>query len=109
MSLYVDSSALTKLYVAEPESDDAATILGRESSATARHTYVEVRRALHHVLEGEDLRWARDLFEADWAEAEIVELDEATVARPRRLRSRPASRHWMRFTSLPRSASATRS
>ena len=43
MSLYVDSSALLKRYVDEPDSDAAETLLGSDPSlVTARHTIVEV-------------------------------------------------------------------
>ena len=45
MSLYVDSSALLKRYVDEPDSDTAEALLSSDSSLlTARHTIVEVRR-----------------------------------------------------------------
>ena len=78
MTLYADASALTKLYVMEAESQEAAEVLGREPTATARHTYVEVRRALHRALGGRRLRRAQDEFELAWSEAEVLELDEET-------------------------------
>ena len=55
MSLYVDSSALLKRYVDEPDSDTAEALLQSDSSLlTGRHTIVEVRRNLARLLgEGE--------------------------------------------------------
>jgi predicted nucleic acid-binding protein len=78
MTLYADASALTKLYVVEPHSDEAAEILRQEAPVTARHSYVEVRLALHRALRGSRLRRAQDEFELDWRDANVVELDEAT-------------------------------
>ena len=78
MTLYVDASALTKLYVMEPESNAAAKILSREPTATARHTYVEVRRALHRAFGGRRLQRAQDEFELAWSEADVLEMDEET-------------------------------
>ena len=47
VSLYVDSSALLKRYVDEPDSDACDAILHSDSAlATGRHTVVEVRRNL---------------------------------------------------------------
>jgi predicted nucleic acid-binding protein len=78
MSLYVDSSAFTKLYVDEPESSSAAELLRGEHWTTGRHTYVEVRRALHGTLDDSALRRARKSFEGNWRDTEVVELDETT-------------------------------
>ena len=51
MTLYVDSSALLKRYVDEPDSDTAETLLRSDPSLlTARHTIVEVRRNLARLL-----------------------------------------------------------
>lgn len=76
MTMYVDSSALTKLYLDEPESGAATEILVDEHWTTARHAYVEVRRALHRTLNGSSLRRAREAFEDNWRDTEIVELDD---------------------------------
>ena len=79
MSLYVDSSALLKRYVDEPDSDAAEALLRSESSLlTARHTIVEVRRNLARLLAGRDLAAARSAFHEDLAVLSIVELDEVT-------------------------------
>ncbi len=82
MSLYVDSSALLKRYVEEPESDDCDAILRADPIVvTARHAFVEVQRTLARVLDGADLAAALDLFVADWSHFAVVELDDTTCLR----------------------------
>jgi predicted nucleic acid-binding protein len=82
VSLYVDSSALLKRYVAEPDSDRAEQyLLADPDWVTARHTWVEVRRNLARILDSRDLALARDLFEKDFERTHVVELDEVTCAR----------------------------
>lgn len=77
MSIYVDSSALLKLYVEEDESDAAEAILGASRDwTTGRHTYVEVRRNLARLLDGRDLAAARSAFGADWESIDVVELSD---------------------------------
>lgn len=79
MSLYVDSSALLKRYVDEPDSELADSFLrGDKLLLTARHTIVEVRRNLARLLEGRDLARARTAFAEDLEILSIVELDEMT-------------------------------
>lgn len=79
MSLYVDSSALLKRYVEEPDSDVAESMLRSDPSLlTARHTIVEVRRNLARLLEGRDLGAARSAFADDLEVLSIIELDEVT-------------------------------
>jgi len=52
VSLYLDSSALLKRYVDEPDSDEANALLASDPSPlTARHTIVEVRRNLARLLD----------------------------------------------------------
>lgn len=80
MTLYVDASAIVKLYVEEPESRDAARHL-RGQWASGRHTLVEVRRALTQSLGGFELQVARDRFAGDWERTTIVELDEGVCDR----------------------------
>lgn len=53
LDLYVDSSAVVKLYVRGRESAVAAELLAG-AWATSRHTFVEVRRALAQVLDGDE-------------------------------------------------------
>ena len=79
MSLYVDSSALMKRYVDEPDSDLADSLLRSDSSlVTARHTIVEIRRNLARLADGPDARVAQASFVADLERLSIVELDEET-------------------------------
>ena len=79
MSLYIDSSALLKRYIDEPDSETAGALLASDPSLlTARHTIVEVRRNLARLLDGRDGAAARAAFIADLAAFGIVELDEVT-------------------------------
>ena len=79
LSLYVDSSALLKRYVDEPDSEEAVSLLESDSSlVTARHTIIEVRRNLHRLLVGREATAARADFELDLQAFAIVELDEVT-------------------------------
>ena len=79
MSLYVDSSALLKRYVDEPDSDAADSLLRSDPSLlTARHTIVEVRRNLARLLDGRALAAARSGFGRDLEAVSVVELDETT-------------------------------
>jgi uncharacterized protein len=79
MPLYVDTSALLKRYLEEPDSDAAeALLVGDFAWFSGRHTYVEVRRNLARAVAGEDLVRIRDVFEADWRRTTVVELDEIT-------------------------------
>lgn len=75
MSVYVDASALLKLYLEEPDSERAERLLSADSGwVTARHTSIEVRRNLTRVLAGADLVAARRQFDGDWANMSVVEL-----------------------------------
>lgn len=79
MTAYVDSSALLKLYLSEPETDVAFEVLHRHRVwTTGRHTLVEVRRNLARVLSGPDLAAAQAAFSEDWNNVAVVELDELT-------------------------------
>mgnify|MGYP001797183556 CR=1 FL=1 len=52
MSLYVDSSALLKRYIDEPDSEIANALLASDPSLlTARHALVEIRRNLARLLD----------------------------------------------------------
>lgn len=75
MSLYVDASAVLKLYVEEPESSRARMLLADPTLwTTARHTRVEVRRNLVRVASGAELVALRAWFEDHWADTTVVEL-----------------------------------
>jgi predicted nucleic acid-binding protein len=79
VSLYVDSSALLKRYVQEPDSEAAESLLRSDSSLlTARHTIVEVRRSLARLLDAPDAAAMRAAFGQDLEALSIVELDSAT-------------------------------
>lgn len=79
MSLYVDSSALLKRYVDEPDSDSAEELLRSDPSlVTARHTIVEVRRNLARLVSHRDLRTVRGAFMHDMEAFAVVELDPVT-------------------------------
>ena len=80
MTLYVDSSAILKRYVDEPDSDLADELLASDADVvTARHTSVEVRRNLARLLSGRALADSRAAFLDDLASFAIVELDAHTV------------------------------
>lgn len=77
--IYVDSSALLKRYVEEPDSDLADELLSSDPDrAVARHTIVEVRRNLARLLEDRAAGRARAAFERDVGAFAIVELDSVT-------------------------------
>jgi uncharacterized protein len=79
VSLYVDSSALLKRYVDEPDSEIAEKyLLADPVWLTGRHTLIEVRRNLARVLDPEPLSSAREQFERDWRRMNVVELDGET-------------------------------
>ena len=79
MSLYVDSSALLKRYVDEPDSDVADALLASDRSLlTARHTAIEVRRNLARLLEDQAATSAKAAFLEDLRAFGIVELDHVT-------------------------------
>lgn len=75
MSLYVDASALLKVYVGEPEGESAqALLLADRGWVTARLTWIEVRRNLVRLLAGRALEAARAQFRRDWRAFTVVEL-----------------------------------
>jgi predicted nucleic acid-binding protein len=83
---YVESSALLKLYVDEPETAAAAALTHQhEAWTTGRHTLVEVRRNLARVLTGADLVAARAAFDEDWRRILVVELDRSACDAAARL------------------------
>lgn len=82
MTLYVDSNALAKRYVAEPDSDLAeALLLSDPEWLSANHTYVEVMLVLGRRLGERDARLAREAFEEDWARLLVVALDRDVCRR----------------------------
>ncbi len=87
MTVYLDASALVKLYVAEPGSAEVADLLSRaEAAVTAVITRVEVTAALARaarlgrVSQAEAAR-ALEAFGADWANLVRVRVTEDLTAR----------------------------
>ncbi len=81
MAQYVDSSALAKLYVREPDSESAHRLLDVDQAwVTAAHSFVEVRRVLAIRQDGRPLAAARSAFIRDWERVLVVELDSTTCA-----------------------------
>lgn len=79
MTLYVDTSALLKRYIDEPDSDRAGEILSTDPVlVTGWHTHVEVRRNLARLLADEALDEARAQFEDDLDALALVTVDEET-------------------------------
>jgi uncharacterized protein len=79
VSLYVDSSALLKRYVEEPDSETAEALLRSDPSlVTGRHTIVEVRRNLARLLGEREATAARSAFMQDVGVLSLVEMDEVT-------------------------------
>jgi uncharacterized protein len=79
VTTYIDSSALLKRYVEEPESELAEELLASDPElVTGRHTVVEVRRNLARLLSGSALSESRAAFAADLGSFAIVELDAST-------------------------------
>jgi predicted nucleic acid-binding protein len=76
VTVYVESSALLKIYVDEPESATAAAALAGRRWVSGRHTLVEVRRNLRRLVDGADYERARQRFDAHWSELDAVDLGE---------------------------------
>jgi predicted nucleic acid-binding protein len=71
-----------KRYVDDRDTAGAVAILDADLEwITARHTYVEVTRALGATMSGAGLAAVRAAFEHDWARTAIVELDAAVCQR----------------------------
>ena len=82
MTLYVDSSALVKRYVAEDDSDLAEAVLLADTEwVTGRHTLVEVMLAIHRRLGDAERGVATAAFERDWERSFVVVLDDAVCRR----------------------------
>lgn len=80
--MYLDASALLKLYIEEPESPQCRALVRRRAEAsTARIAFVEVRRRLALEFNGSELASARAEFERDWEDLQIIEVDEAVCER----------------------------
>jgi len=85
MILYLDTSALVKLYIAEPGSQEVkALVESAQIVSTSRMAYVEARAGLARKFREQDLsreeyaRMVGDL-EADWGNYFILEVSESVV------------------------------
>ena len=79
MTLYVDTSALLKRYIAERDSDVADKLMATDPVlVTSRLTEVELRRNLTRLLEGDELLSARRQAQADLDAFALVNLDGVT-------------------------------
>lgn len=82
MTLYVDSSALIKRYVAEDDSEAAESVLLADTEwVTGRHTFVEVMLAIHRRLGDSERTVASAAFDRDWERTFVVALDETVCRR----------------------------
>ena len=87
MVLYVDSSALVKRYIAEPESDEVIAVMdGAVAVATSLITRTEVEAALGRAaregrVDDKGARQARREFLEDWADFGKVPVSETLAAR----------------------------
>jgi predicted nucleic acid-binding protein len=110
MILYLDTSALIKLYVDEVESQRVREQCRlAQVVATARLAYVEARAALarvkrEHRIKPHDLRRAVDDFDRDWDSYFVVELTGALSQAAGEL----AERHALRAYDAVHLASALR-
>ena len=79
MTLYVDTSALLKRYVAERDSRMAEELMAADPLLlTSRLTEVELRRNLTRLLDGDDLLAARRQAQTDLDAFALVSLDDVT-------------------------------
>lgn len=98
MILYLDTSALVKLYVEEPGRDAVLPLLeAAVACATVRIAYVEARAAFARRrreggFDARELRRLVDLFDVDWGAYTLVEVSEPLVRRAGLL----AERHGLR-------------
>ncbi len=81
MTLYLDTSALLKRYIDEPDSDRFGDILDSDPTwLTCRITWVEVWRNLGRRVGSSAVADARYAFRTDWDHLAIIEVD-ATLCR----------------------------
>lgn len=74
--LYVDTSALLKIYFDETDGDASMELLRSDADwVSARLTSVEVRRNVARELDGSAAVAARDQFQRDWRFFTVIELD----------------------------------
>lgn len=80
MTLYLDSSSLVKLYVAEPDTDAVRRLVGGAAVVTTSQiAYPETRAALarrrrERALSADEFATAKRTFDADWTRYFAVEV-----------------------------------
>ena len=86
MTLYVDTSALMKRYVAERDRDVAERLMASDPVLVTSHlTEVELRRNLTRHLDGEDLLRTRRQVQTDLDAFALVSLDATTCSEAARI------------------------
>ena len=79
MTTFLDSSALVKRYVNEPDSDYAAALIDADDVLVSSWlTVVEVRRIVARILSGSDLSRAKELIAEDFDKIALVSPDAST-------------------------------
>lgn len=79
MTSFLDSSALVKRYVNEPDSDYAAALIDADDVLVSSWlTVVEVRRTVARILSGSDLSRAKELIAEDFDKIALVSPDTST-------------------------------
>ena len=87
MILYCDSSALVKLYVVEPGSEEVRAAVGAaDAVATCRITWAEIyaalsRRARESPKDAAAIEMAKQAFAADWPHYVVIEVSQSVVER----------------------------
>lgn len=118
MTLYLDTSSLVKLYVAEPESEDVRTMVDRATVvATSSIAYPEARAALarrrrERVLTPAAFAAAKRRLEADWPTYLLVQVSHSVCQHAGQLAERFALRgydsvHLASFLEVTRQAGDT--
>jgi predicted nucleic acid-binding protein len=85
--LYCDSSALVKLYVVEPGSEEVrAAVEAAEAVATCRITWAEIhaalsRRAREAPQDAAAIETAKQAFAAEWLHYVVIEVSQSIVER----------------------------
>lgn len=76
MTTFLDSSALVKRYVNEPDSDYAAALIDADDVLVSSWlTVVEVRRTVARILSGSDLSRAKELITEDFDKIALISPD----------------------------------
>jgi len=79
VTTFLDSSALVKRYVNEPDSDYAAALIDADDVIVSSWlTVVEVRRTVARMLSGSDLSRAKELIADDFDKIALVSPDAST-------------------------------